>query len=76
MPLQIEDALSSLSFAHGIPLDLSPDGEWIGYTLKNPRRTEKQGDERYGFFTRSGVRIFEGPVMSGSPIRHLVNQSA
>ncbi len=60
MPLKIEDALSSLSFAHGIPLDLSPDGEWIGYTLKDPRRTEKQGDERYGFFTRSGVRIFEG----------------
>ena len=59
MPLQIEDALSSLSFAHGVPLDLSPDGEWVAYTLKNSRGTEKPGDERYGFFTRSGVRIFE-----------------
>ena len=59
MPLQIEDALSSLSFAHGVPLDLSPDGEWVAYTLKNPRKTEKPGDERYAFFTRSGVRIFE-----------------
>ena len=59
MPLQIEDALSSLSFAHGVPLDLSPDGEWVAYTLKNPRRTEKPGDERYTFFTRSGVRIVE-----------------
>lgn len=59
MPLQIEDALSSLSFAHGVPLDLSPDGEWVAYTLKNPRKTEKPGDERYTFFTRSGVRIVE-----------------
>ena len=59
MPLQIENALLSLSFAHGIPLDLSPDGKWVAYTLKNPRRTEKPGDERYTFFTRSGVRIFE-----------------
>lgn len=59
MPLQIEDALSSLSFQHGVPIDLSPDGKWVAYTLKDPRRGEKTDDERYGFFTRSGVRIFE-----------------
>ena len=57
MPLQIEDALSSLSFQYGVPIDLSPDGKWIAYTLKNPRRGEKIDDERYGFFTRSGVRV-------------------
>ncbi len=59
MPLQIEDALSSLSFQHGVPIDLSPDGKWVAYTLKDPCRGEKVDDERYGFFTRSGVRIFE-----------------
>ena len=59
MPLQIEDALSSLSFQNGVPIDLSPDGKWVAYTLKDPCRGEKVDDERYGFFTRSGVRIFE-----------------
>ena len=59
MSLQIEDALSSLSFQHGVPIDLSPDGKWVAYTLKDPCRGEKVDDERYGFFTRSGVRIFE-----------------
>ena len=59
MPLQIEDALSSLSFQNGVPIDLSPDGKWVAYTLKDPRRGQKTDDERYGFFTRSGVRIFE-----------------
>ena len=59
MPLRIEDALSSLSFQNGVPIDLSPDGKWVAYTLKDPRRGEKIDDERYGFFTRSGVRIFD-----------------
>ena len=59
MSLQIEDALSSLSFQNGVPIDLSPDGKWVAYTLKDPRRGEKTDDERYSFFTRSGVRIFE-----------------
>ena len=59
MPLRIEDALSSLLFQHGVPIDLSPDGKWVAYTLKDPHRGEKVDDERYGFFTRSGVRIFE-----------------
>ena len=59
MSLQIEDALSALSFQNGVPIDLSPDGKWVAYTLKDPRRGEKIDDERYSFFTRSGVRIFE-----------------
>ena len=57
MPLQIEDALSSLSFQNGVPIDLSPDGKWVAYTLKDPRRGEKVDDERYGFFTQTGVHI-------------------
>ena len=57
MPLQIEDALSSLSFQNGMPIDLSPDGKRVAYTLKDPRRGEKVEDERYGFFTQTGVHI-------------------
>ena len=59
IPLQIEETLSSLSFQNGVPIDLSPDGKWVAYTLKDPRRGEKIDDERYSFFTRLGVRIFE-----------------
>ncbi|RKU08258.1 hypothetical protein C6502_15560 [Candidatus Poribacteria bacterium] len=58
MSLRIEDALSTLLFQNGMPIDLSPDGKWVAYTLKDPRRGEKIDDERYSFFTRSGVRIF------------------
>ena len=57
MSLRIEDALSSLSFQNGVPIDLSPNGKWVAYTLKDPRRGEKTDDERYGFFTRSGIRV-------------------
>ena len=57
MPLRIEDAVSFLSFPHGMPLDLSPDGKWVAYTLKNPRRLAQAGDERYSVIAQSGIRL-------------------
>ncbi len=58
MPLQIEDALSSLSFLQRGPIDLSPDGQWVAYTLEDPRRKELIKDNRYTFLTRTGASIF------------------
>jgi hypothetical protein len=36
-PLRIEDALGTLSLAGRPPIDVSPDGRWVAYTLENPR---------------------------------------
>ena len=58
MPLQIEDALSSLSFLQRGPIDLSPDGQWVAYTLEDPRRKVLTKDDRYTFLTRTGASIF------------------
>ena len=58
MPLQIEDALSSLSFLQRGPIDLSPDGQWVAYTLEDPRRKMLIKDDRYTFLTRTGISIF------------------
>ncbi len=55
MHIETEDVLSSLSFSPQTPIDLSPDGEWVAYTVQNPRKKEKTGDERYSFFSRSGM---------------------
>lgn len=57
MPLRIEEALSSLSFSEELPIDLSPDGEWVAYTLEDFHKKEKADDERYSFFTRTGNRM-------------------
>lgn len=58
MPIQIEDALSSLSFLHSGPIDLSPDGQWVAYTLENPLRKVLTKDKRYSFLTRTGASKF------------------
>lgn len=58
MALRIEDALSSLSFLQRGPIDLSPDGQWVAYTLENPRRKALIKDDRYTFLTRTGASIF------------------
>lgn len=41
-PLPVETAGSAKSFAP-VELDLSPDGEWVAYTLSDPRRRKLQG---------------------------------
>jgi hypothetical protein len=56
-PLAVEAALAQLSFANRIPIDLSPDGGWVAYTIQDPRRRESAGQERYSMFSRTGVSL-------------------
>lgn len=55
-PLPIEESLAALSFPFRMPMDLSPDGNWIAYTLKNPHQGKSVGEEeRNRYFTETGV---------------------
>jgi dipeptidyl aminopeptidase/acylaminoacyl peptidase len=56
-PLAVEDALAELKFANRIPIDVSPDGEWVAYTIQDPRRRESLGQERFGLFSRTGASV-------------------
>jgi hypothetical protein len=56
-PLAIEDALAMLSFQQSTPIDLSPDGEWVAYTLQDFRKAASVKDERYRVFTRTGTPV-------------------
>src|SRR5215831_8045639 len=53
--LQVEDAMQVLDFAGRTPIDLSPDEQWVAYTLENPSRRESTQDERYLFYTPTGA---------------------
>ena len=55
MALGIKDTVKSLSFSPSTPIDLSPDGIWVAYTIQDPFRRESPGDNRYSFFSRSGT---------------------
>ena len=55
-PLSVEESLSALSFAFRTPVDLSPDGKWIAYTLQDPRKARSASEEeRYRYFTETGA---------------------
>ena len=55
-PLPVETASTAKSFAP-VDFDLSPDGEWVAYTLIDPRRRQLQGlpNDRWKAFTCSGA---------------------
>jgi len=55
LAVPVEDALAALHFPPSTPLDLSPDGEWVAYTLQDDRRKERRGDVRYKLFSGTGV---------------------
>src|SRR5262245_2765128 len=54
-PLKIEDALGALLLANNAPVDLSPDGEWVAYTVKDDRKRETPSDPRFTLYTKTGV---------------------
>lgn len=55
IPLTVEDALSQKPFPSFMPISLSPDGQWIAYTLHNSRTNETFLGAKYRYFTPSGV---------------------
>src|SRR5207245_3586824 len=54
-PMRIEDAFSGFSLQTKVPIGLSADGEWVAYTLIDPHRKKTLEEERYVFFTLTGV---------------------
>src|SRR5678815_999380 len=55
-PLPVEIASTAKSFAP-VEIDLSPDGEWVAYTLTDPRRRKLQGlpSDQWKVFTCTGA---------------------
>jgi dipeptidyl aminopeptidase/acylaminoacyl peptidase len=54
-PLRIEDAMGVLAFSNRTPIALSPDGEWVAYTVEDDRKRETTSDERYIYYTPTGA---------------------
>src|SRR4029077_7806182 len=56
-PLPIQEVLSAVSFNVFDPPNLSPDGEWVAYGLKDPRRQSNVDNVHHSFFSAQGVSI-------------------
>ena len=55
-PLPIEESLAALTLAFRTPVDLSPDGKWIAYTLYDPRKGRSvDEEERNRYYTETGA---------------------
>jgi dipeptidyl aminopeptidase/acylaminoacyl peptidase len=54
-PLKIGDALETLSLAGRSPIHLSPDGQWVAYTLQDSGRRKSTGELRYFYYSRTGA---------------------
>jgi dipeptidyl aminopeptidase/acylaminoacyl peptidase len=60
MPLPVEEVLAVLHFPPLTPIDLSPDGRWVAYTLQNDLLREQQQESYTGvYFTHTGVYRLE-----------------
>ena len=55
MPLSVDDVLNLRRLAFGMPVVLSPDGQWVAYTVRNPRRLRLVEGRQAPYFTPSGV---------------------
>jgi dipeptidyl aminopeptidase/acylaminoacyl peptidase len=53
-PLPVEAAIAAHTFST-TPFSLSNDGQWIAYTLNDPKRSQLISDERQKYLTRSGA---------------------
>ena len=54
-PLQVRDVLSIREFADRVQVDLSPDGKFVAYTLKNPLRAAGAAADGNRYFSNTGV---------------------
>ena len=61
VPLPLDDALRTLRFASLMPIALSPDGNWLAYTVQNNQKAKSTNTEAY---LRTGVP----PWASGTDI--------
>jgi dipeptidyl aminopeptidase/acylaminoacyl peptidase len=63
-PLPAEAALRMWSFGIRSPIDLSPDGKWVAYTLTNQARRESPTNELHQVYRRTGAsRAIDGSVL-------------
>jgi dipeptidyl aminopeptidase/acylaminoacyl peptidase len=56
-PLQIRDALAVRNIAVESPIGISPDGEWVAYTVQDNRKRETPGTVRYSLYTKTGAFV-------------------
>jgi dipeptidyl aminopeptidase/acylaminoacyl peptidase len=54
-PLPIEDVLQASFFPGHVPISLSPDGQWVAFTLKHSGTVLNPDEPRYSRITASGV---------------------
>ena len=56
-PLQIQDALAVRNIAIESPIGISPDGEWVAYTVQDNRKRQTPGTLRYSLYTKTGAFV-------------------
>ncbi len=54
-PLSVENAMSVLDLAGRTFLSLSPDGQWVAYTVENNSRRVTTNSERYMYYIPTGA---------------------
>lgn len=59
-PLSIDDALDTRTFGYFAPVDLSPDGRWVAYTVSNPRRLKRESRSSVEFQATGIPSLAEG----------------
>ncbi len=63
-PLPVKEDLSTLSFPVLTHINMSPDGQWVAYTLQDPRRSRPFNEEKFLRLTRTGA----SPLLLGCDI--------
>ena len=56
-PLEIQDALAVRNIAIESPIGISPDGEWVAYTVQDNRKRQTPGTLRYSLYTKTGAFV-------------------
>jgi dipeptidyl aminopeptidase/acylaminoacyl peptidase len=59
-PIPVETTLRARQLRTDCPIDLSPDGAFVAYTVRDETRRTTETDDRFRTFSRSGVSSFAG----------------
>ena len=57
VPLDVRDVLEMREFTYRTPIGLSPDGEWLAYTVESQSERELISNERYQIYTPTGAVV-------------------